>query len=116
MGGIHQEALCESLQPLRITRFSDRSGLYSNKASCSPELRTKLRFLNSFAVALLTGKSGNVFAVAFETVQPAKLVIASNALPTEDNKNAAQALIDFINTTDSQDMNTNIWSTAVGKT
>ena len=55
-----------------------------------------MRLLDTIAIALTTGNSGDVFAATFDKRHQMQLVLARNGPPTPDNMGSATELISLI--------------------
>jgi hypothetical protein len=97
-----QGTLSERLQLLHELSYSDLdmpyqgAGTHSNKASRDFDTHRDVRLLDTIAVALTTGKPGDVFAAAFDRRQHMALVLAKNGPPTPEDTEAADELISLI--------------------
>lgn len=97
-----QRRLSEHLMLLHELRYSDLdisyqgAGTHSNKQSRDTDTHHALRLLDAIAIALTTGKPGNVFAAAFDKRERMQLVLAKNGPPTPDDIAAANKLISLI--------------------
>ena len=64
--------------------------------SPNKDINLEMRLLDTFAVALCTGKPGEVYAAAFDKRIRVQLVIAKNGLPTPEDKEAAKELVSLL--------------------
>ena len=114
MANNDQSILSERLQLLRELGYSDldmpyqASGVHSNKRSQGLlDTNCDIRFLDTIAVALTTGKPGDVFAAALDKREHIQLVLAKNGPPTHEDITAANELTSLIGTpsvTDAMDL------------
>ena len=72
------------------------AGIHSNKLFRDSDTNRDVRLLDTIAVAMTTGKPGDVFAAAFDKRQNIQLVLAKNGPPTPDDISAANELISLI--------------------
>jgi hypothetical protein len=70
------------------------SGVHSNKRS--RDTSRDIRFLDTIAVALTTGKPGDIFAAALDKREHVQLVSAKNGPPTSEDVAAANEFISVI--------------------
>jgi len=102
MADNYQNNLSEQLQLLHELRYSDLdmpyqgSGIHSNKMSRDQGTNDEVRLLDAIAVALTTGKAGDVFAAAFDKREHFVLVLAKNGPPTPTDTAAANELFSLI--------------------
>lgn len=89
MANNYQTNLSEQLQLLHDIGYLDQDMRYQHsgthrKRMCPRDIDTRreVRLLDSIAVALTTGKPGDVFAAAYDKRKHMKLVLAKNGLPT----------------------------------
>ena len=64
--------------------------------SPNKDINLEMRLLDTFTVALCTGKPGEVYAAAFDKRIRVQLVIAKNGLPTSEDKEAAKELVSLL--------------------
>ena len=102
MANDNQNNLSEQLQLLHELQYSDldmpyqAAGIHSNKLFRDSDTNRDVRLLDTIAVAMTTGKPGDVFAAAFDKRQNIQLVLAKNGPPTPDDISAAKELISLI--------------------
>ena len=97
-----QSNLSERLQLLLELGYSDLNmpyqafRVYSNKRSRDLDTNRDIHFLDTIAVALTTGKPGDVFSAALDKQGHVQLVLAKNGPPTSEEVAAANELFSFI--------------------
>ena len=103
MASNYQINLSEQLRLLHHIGYLDRDMRYqhpgAHRKRMSPrdvDNHRELRLLDSIAVALTTGKPGDVFAAAFDKREHMELVLAKNGPPTSEDIAAANELFSLI--------------------
>ncbi|KIM42343.1 hypothetical protein M413DRAFT_27128 [Hebeloma cylindrosporum] len=77
-----------------------RAAVRNNMRYRDPDTNREMRLLDCIAVALSTGKPGEVFAASFDKREQMQLVLAKNGPPTPDDIEASQELISLIGNPD----------------
>ncbi|KAI5991031.1 hypothetical protein EDC04DRAFT_2911726 [Pisolithus marmoratus] len=99
-----QTCLSEKLQLLDFFSYSDLSkihGLCGFYNMCTDS--TALCLLNTIAVALTTGKPGEVFATAFDKCQGLTLILAKNDIVTIEDDQAVHGLFNALTASTTKD-------------
>jgi hypothetical protein len=95
-----QSYLSEQLRLLDEIGYSDpyqSAGIHSNKRFRDSDTNRDVHLLDTIAVALTTGKPGDVFAASFDKRSNMQLVLAKNKPHTREDIAAANHLLSLIN-------------------